>query len=340
MENKVKFITLILFILVFLSISPIYSKEQIQSPSCGDGTLYGACSGNKPYFCVEENKSLVERASVCGCNNLSWQSGEACISRYESYPKDITLKYLVGEEQSELDFTVYGQMADYLSKFSRAIEYNGNEQPSRADFKLKEVNEEEQRELLLPLVVEIQNLEDDKVKQARIAVSLVQNIPYGLTEKTVLLPSGEINYSKYPYEVLYYNEGICGEKSALLAFLLKELGYGVSIFYFPEENHEAVVIKCPMKKSFRESGYCFVETSGNSIISDYSMEYVGDLRLISEPEIMVISDGISLPEKMPEYKDAKTMKNIRNKNILSIFNFWKADDIKEKYGLVEEYQIE
>ena len=95
-----------------------------------------------------------------------------------------------------------------------------------------------------------------------------------------------------------------------------------------------------MKKSFRESGYCFVETSGNSIISDYSMEYVGDLRLISEPEIMVISDGISLPEKMPEYKDAKTMKNIRNKNILSIFNFWKADDIKEKYGLVEEYQIE
>ena len=70
------------------------------------------------------------------------------------------------------------------------------------------------------------------------------------------------------------------------------------------------------------------------------MEYVDGLRLTSEPEIMVISEGISLPEKMSEYKDAKDMKDIRNRNFLSLFKFWKADNIKQKYGLIEEYQIE
>jgi len=37
--------------------------------------------------------------------------------------------------------------------------------------------------------------------------------------------------------VLYEDKGVCGEKSLLLAYLLRELGYGVVLFEFKPENH-------------------------------------------------------------------------------------------------------
>src|SRR3989344_5114584 len=337
MFKKEKLILVFVILLILSLTSFAYSKE-IEIQACGDETPYGLCSKTKPYFC--EQGILVEKISVCGCSNLSQNLGGSCYSIHQSYPKKTTFKYILNGIEKEIDFIMYGEMADHLSRVSRVIEYTEDKKPSRADFKFKIINHEEQRELLMPLVVKIQNLERDSVNQARIAISLVQSIPYGTTEKTILFPSGEINYSKYPYEVLYYNEGICGEKSALMAFLLKELGYGVSIFYFPEENHEAVGIKCPIEKSFRKSGYCFIETSGPAILNDYSIEYTGGLRLESEPEVIVISDGISLPEKMLEYKDAKDLRDIRNKNIFGFFKKYKFPALKEKYDLIEEYKVE
>jgi len=231
-------------------------------------------------------------------------------------------------------------MADYLSRVSRVIEYSNGKDPSRDDFKLKTIGDEEQRELLMSLIVKIQNISNNSVDQARIAVSLVQNIPYGSIERKTFLPSGEVDYSQYPYEVLYNSKGICGEKSTLMAFLLKELGYGVSIFYFSDENHEAVGIRCPMEKSFRNTGYCFVETGGPAIISDSSVQYTGGISLTSEPEIIVISAGISLPRGLQEYKDAKDLTDIRSKNFFSLFKMHKFDDIKQRYGLIEEYGVE
>ena len=217
-EKKLFVVFTIVFFTVML-MTFVYSKQETQIPACGDGTSYDVCSKTKPYFC--ENGLLIEKASICGCNNLSWQSVDLCYSRYESYPKEINLGYMLNEAKNHMNLIVYGEMTDYLSRFPRTIEYNDGQIPSRADFKLKAINEEEQRELLMPLVIKIQNLNSDRVEQARIAISLVQSIPYGTTDKTIFFPTGEINYSKYPYEVLYYNQGICGEKSALLAFLFE-----------------------------------------------------------------------------------------------------------------------
>ena len=135
------------------------------------------------------------------------------------------------------------------------------------------------------------------------------------------------------------NEGLCGEKSELLVFLLKELGYGTVMFYFLNENHEAVGIKCPVEKSLEKSGYCFLETSGPSIITDNSIEYADGITISSEPEIMLISEGNSLPNNMYEYTDAKDLRDIKAKNFFGFFKFWKLDDIKKKYGLEEEYNL-
>ena len=212
------------------------------------------------------------------------------------------------------------------------------------DFKLKHINEEQQRELLLPLVSAIQNRAKDKVDQFRIAVSLVQHIDFGFSGEIVsLIGDKSLNYSRYPYEVLYDMQGVCGEKSELLAFLLREIGYDVVLFYHAEENHESLGVKCPLEYSVSDSGYCFVETSAPSIITDNEIEYVGGLRLNSEPEIMLISEGISLEDNLPEYKDAqdfiKIRRSLKQGKKLDFSESEKLDELIKKYGLVEIYGV-
>ena len=288
--------------IVILFLSFIQAKEV---SVCGDGTLLNSCSLTKGYFC--EDRKLVERASVCDCPENLVKSGDKCISKYQTESKKVNLRYFFDGEEKEIIFTVYGGMNNYVSELKKNINYAGNESPSRGDFKLKSMDEPEQRNLLIPLVVEIQNLEKKKEDQFRIATSIVQSISYGYSDKTASFFGIELNYSRYPYEVLYENEGICGEKSELLAFLLRELGYEVVLFYNQKENHESVGIRCPLEYSWNNSGYCFIETSGPSIISDTSIGYVGGVRISSEPQIINISRGISLGENLKEYKDAKKL---------------------------------
>ncbi|MFH1311305.1 MAG: hypothetical protein ABIH65_02775 [Nanoarchaeota archaeon] len=335
-------IVIIIFILAFVVFYiGSFDIEYEKIPICGDGTFYNTCSLAKPYFC--DDGILIEKASICGCNkNLEFsKENESCVSEYNINSRNITLGYFLLGQQNEIIFTAFEGVYNNISNMSRVIYYEGSEMPSRVDFKLQSISNEFQKEMILPLVKKIQNSAPyDKAEQVRIAIGLVQTIPYGFLEKTDKFGNISINHSRYPYEVLYENQGICGEKSLLLAFLLKEMGYGVSIFYFADENHEAVGIKCPIEKSFYGSGYCFVETGGASIITDFSMEFANGKKLNSMPDILLISDGIPLPDDMYEYKDAKTLNDIRNRNLLGFLKSWKFDKIKEKYGLVEAYELE
>ena len=162
-----------------------------------------------------------------------------------------------------------------------------------------------------------------------------------LTNTNLRILTQEINYSRYPYEVLYDMQGVCGEKSELLAFLLREIGYGVTFFYHKQENHESLGIKCPIEYSLGNTGYCFIETTGPSIITDNEIEYVGGIKLFSEPEVMIISEGTSLGDDLYEYEDAKDLRNIRRtiekKGKINIFKSRKLEELNEKYGLIEMY---
>ncbi len=303
---------------------------------CGDGTPFKECSSAKPYFC--DLGVLVENSSKCGCPDILTQEGDYCVSQYQTEPKTISLKYILNGGEGNIDLTVYKGLTDYISELPIEIRYSGNETPSLVDFKLRNMNEPEQRELLMPLVKGIQNMAKEKEEQARIAISLVQNLPYGGSGRTVTLVRQEVNYSRYPYETLYDNKGLCGEKSEILAFLLRELGYGVAFIHHSAENHDAVGIKCPIENSLDGSGYCFIETTGPSIISDHGIEYVGGIKLFSLPQITPISEGVSLPRNMEEYEDARTLNEMRGGS--TIFSQeGKFLELKEKYGLIEEYNI-
>lgn len=337
---------IVVVILFFIIIINLQKERTGKEFVCGDGTDYGDCSSNKPYFC--DNGTLVERASFCGCPDIEGmdflKKEDSCISQYHDNPKNLTLDYKINGKNGTLNITVYKDLINYLSQISDSIIYREDETPVRKDFKLKKLDNNRQRVFLMPLVTAIQNKAPrDKTKQARIAVSAVQHIQWGWSDKTRIFNGQKLNYSRYPYEVLMDNQGICGEKSELLTFLLRELGYGVSILYYQPENHEAVGIKCPVEESIDETGYCFVETSGPAIITDNSIEYSGGTILQSEPQVIEISDGISLPKNMYEYRDAETMKKINNqireKGVINLFQKIKLDDLKEKYGLAEVYNL-
>lgn len=345
---KPKYIVIVfisVLLLTFLATYVAFSEVKKEgTPTCGDGTFYDTCSLEKPFYC--EDGTLQERASLCGCpDSVSGfdveKEGDFCLSEKNTDLKDISLRYILDGEIHETSFSVYEGVSDDVSEVSREISYEESEIPFRVDFKLRVINNEIQRQNTMPLVKKIQNLAPgNKADQARIALSMVQNVPYGFSNESINFRGEEVNYSRYPYEVLFDNQGICGEKSELAALLLKELGFGVSIFYFEEENHEAVGIKCPVKESLYGSGYCFVETGGPAIISDSRMEFVGGVKLESIPEVMLISEGISLPKGMEEYRDAKTLNQIRERNILGILKLWKHNQIREKYGLDGVYALD
>lgn len=335
-HNNIIFLSLLAVIIIGFSLALLFIAVRSEAGVCGDSTPPGYCSLSKPYYC--ESGILVEKASICGCSELSSVEGEFCTSVYQTEPRAVFLNYILNGEENLIEFEVYGGLFDYLSNLSRVISFDTGESPSRLDFKLNAIDEPWQRELLLPLVKKIQNSTSDKEDQARIAISLVQNIEYGFSNKTVDFLGEALNYSRYPYEVLYESQGICGEKSELLVFLLRELGYKTAFFYYSAENHEAVGIGCPIEESYGNSGYCFVETTGPSIITDDSIEYVGGITLVSEPEIIPISEGESLGRGLPEYKDAEVVKKIRQGSPVILSNY-KFDLLKTRYGLIEEYNL-
>jgi hypothetical protein len=331
---------LIFSIILILQISKgVNESFKDKTISCGDGTMDGNCSLNKPYYCYEG--VLIEKASSCGCPKNFTQNKDSCTTKYETYPKKILLKYVLRGEEKEIPFVIYRGVENYVSNLTRYLVYENGEKPSIQDFKLKIINEPIQREYLLPLVIEIQNSADSKEDQLRIAVSLVQQIPFGFSEKLTLFGGRYINYSRYPYDVLWDSEGICGEKSDLLAFLLKELGYDIVLFHHYDENHESVGVKCPEEYSLDNTGYCFIETTGASIMTDHDIEYIGGIKLKSTPEVIPISNGYALKDDLYEYKDAKTLIKInqivQDKGRLNLYRQDQLERLEKKYDLEKEY---
>jgi hypothetical protein len=341
---QIKYMVLTLFVLILLILFVIFNfigKEisNSENGACGDGTIYNSCSDVNPYFCLEGK--LIDYALVCGCPEGFTKINDSCISFYQTNPREISLNYVLRGESYSINFTVYDGFENYISEIPRSIRYSGGDKSSRADFKLKSINEEEQRKFLLPLVIAIENITSNKEDQARIAISVVQNIPFGASTRTATYGSYVVNYSRYPYDVLYDMQGICGEKTDLLAFLLREIGYGTSFFYYPLYSHEALGIKCPMKESLTGSGYCFIETTGPSILTDNKISYVGLGKIYENPEIYPLSDGNSLSKNMYEYSDSEKLIRIRGiiegDGWLNPFMRRTYEKLKEKYGLVESY---
>ncbi len=327
--NRFWIILLGLFLLVgILYFNIAEPKELVKvNDSCGDGTLFGRCSFTKPYYC---NNGSLEINYSCGCPEFFDEMADgSCRSDYQTGGKPLSLNYILRGKKDFVNLEVYRGLNDYLSELPRNI-YSDGQEVTRKDFKENFIGEEVQDVFLSELVIKIQNITSDKIDQARIAVSLVQNIPYGFSNKTSQFSNSVLIHSRYPYEVLYDEKGICGEKSALLLFLLKKLDYESGFFYYPIENHEAVWIGCEEKER------CFVETTTPSIITFDNGYYSWFGYLSSDPQSFKISSGAKLPV-IYEYEDAEKWTKYRSKildgNKLNYFQKKQYESLKLNYGL-------
>lgn len=324
-----------LFVPDFGDVTEKIDKEEKSLETCGDGSFDDTCSLDSPYYC--EGDLLVRDASACGCPEFMERDRGMCTSEYETNSKDVTYDYVLRGEEKNITLTVYEGVRDYMHEKDKNIFYTEGEKISRRDFKLNAIDDRVQTQYILPLVKRIQNTAPgDKVNQARIAVSLVQHIPYGGSDEVVDLGNQQINYSRFPYEVLYDNEGICGEKTELMALLLKEIGYGTSFFFWPTENHESLGIKCPVEESFQNTGYCFVESTMPAIISDSELSYKGLGKLSDDVNVYHLSKGFSLPEDIYEYDDREKLQSIKRNDV---FRKGAYENLQEKYGFKGEYRV-
>ena len=121
-----------------------------------------------------------------------------------------------------IPFKVYTGVNDYIVSLGEI--YTGDDYNAV-------IGNEVQQKYISPMVENIRRAAKNPDDEARIAISLVQHIKYdanAVNEIQVnMSKTGQKYIGRYPYTILDQNwGGICGEKSFLLALLLKELGYG------------------------------------------------------------------------------------------------------------------
>lgn len=245
--------------------------------------------------------------------------------------KSVTLTYYLHGQEYDLDYTVYKGLNDYLASLPRSISYYTTP-PTTKDFIMRDINQEQQCVFLSEFVESITAITDNEDDQVRIAVSIVQQIPYDWSGYYSSFNSGE-----FPYEVLYTQSGVCGEKSNLLVFLLRELGFGVAVLEFESDSHRAVGIKCPMKYSYHGTGYCFVETTSPTIITDSEGDYIGVGKL-SDHVLISIADGKSFESVSEEYYDNQELNHLNDRadesgGVLSQHDYNRWWELVNKYGI-------
>jgi hypothetical protein len=180
------------------------------------------------------------------------------------------------------------------------------------------IGNEVQRKYVSPMVENIRRTAKKPDDEARIAISLVQHIKYDAhavneirvnTSKT-----GQKYVGRYPYTILDQNwGGICGEKSFLLALLLKELGYGVALYEFDDIHHIALGIKAPTQYAYQGTGYALIESTAPEIptFDEYSFVGINTTLLSTSPsKTVIVSDGKSFTTIKTEYSDAQLERSI------------------------------
>ncbi|MFH1664209.1 MAG: hypothetical protein ABH986_05405 [archaeon] len=245
-------------------------------------------------------------------------------------PKDVNFAYVLRGEHWKLTSQFYGGLNDYLQSQPRSITLLKGEEITDVNFVEKFIDELNQKIYLKSLVDYIKQIEVSDADKVRIVVSLVQNIPYDYNAY-YRIENDENNIEKYPYQVLYLNTGVCGEKSRLLIYFLRELGYGTAYINFEKENHAVTGIKCPIKYSYKDSGYCFIESTAPTIITYSEGEYLNAGKLSSTPKIIVSSEGMSFDSVSEEFNDALRYKELIKDHLGNNYSDWLS--LMSKYGL-------
>jgi hypothetical protein len=169
------------------------------------------------------------------------------------------------------------------------------------------VDDNTQKEYMESLVRDIRYTSDNTDIQAQHAIRFVQSLPYNDTSYRE-----DPSLWHYPYQTLYNDGGVCSDKSELLVYLLRELGFATVIFHFSEEDHAAVGIKTNHTLGYAETEYTFIETTTPSMIGYANMTYNnGTMKLHTIPDVITMSTGKTMGKYAnEEFNDAMEMNRL------------------------------
>jgi hypothetical protein len=250
---------------------------------------------------------------------------------YRASPQTIVYPYVLNGNRKSISFTTYGGLNNYLS-MNEPPSYNSHD-----DFIKRLTLDTEQDTYFKPLLDEIKKQSPNKDDQAKIAISIVQNIPYNYARADNITKKQNTSW-QYPYETIYLNSGVCIDKSLLLIYLLNKLGYDAVLFEFDQENHAAVGIKTNPEYMYKHTGYAFIETTRPTIITDSSGRYgINSAILTSTPAVTYLTNGNETIEVSQEYKDAKTYNELTaTQQKLQPLIYRQLELIIWKYGLKDK----
>ena len=217
---------------------------------------------------------------------------------YRQSPKTTSFSYVIDGNRRFMNFTTFGGLSDFFSSKSHSYHYDPDNGVIM-DLLENEVQNENMR-LFIDMIRKRSITSDD---QAKIAISLVQRIPYNGNR-----------YSRtatdwyYPYETVHNDKGSAADKSVLLAYILNELGFETVLFEFP--SHMAVGVKSSSKYSFYDTGYAYIETTRPTIITYEPDAGYGGFSISQNPRIIHLSGGRRVLDVTTEYGDARRMKQL------------------------------
>jgi hypothetical protein len=193
------------------------------------------------------------------------------------------------------------------------------------------IDRADQKEALMPLV----NWLNKKIKKSddrvRVAASMVQNITYddNKASGTEIISTGRGHGSRYPYETAYENLGICGEKAFLMAFLFKNLGYGVAVITYVTSgsSHQIAGVKCSSAYDTSDTGYCFIDPNYRHMIT-----FGGSYETKTPYLIVPIADGKTFSAKK-DWKDSRSWWKVLNEGTGTAKNYKLYKKLIKKYGM-------
>lgn len=245
-------------------------------------------------------------------------------SSFRKNPKTLSYRYYLDGTKS-ISFTTYGGLAEYLSKEDHTYRYDPVNEVI-----MELLRNSYQDEYLEQFIEGIKRTSSNSDTQAKVAISLVQHIPYDWN-RFYKVGSDWL----YPYETLYLNKGVCSDKSLLLSYLLNRLGYDTVLFEFPD--HMAVGVKCDSRYDFYDTGYAFIETTRPTIITYVPEEYIGGFKITTAPKVIHLSGGTKSLDVSSEFRDAEEYRRLLAMgSVLDQYHYNRWLVISNKYDLQYE----
>ncbi|MDD3006008.1 MAG: hypothetical protein PHX30_00275 [Candidatus Pacebacteria bacterium] len=182
-------------------------------------------------------------------------------------PKTVDFQWSYRGKEYSIKETFYGNIDAYYKEHPVKALYEGRaEDEYYENFALNLEHEEDPT--INDVVNDIKsegvknNLSEEEILE--LVISFVQDIPYDDAKYDLIeSASGNVeeSWTRFPYEVLYDNTGICTDKSMLTVALVEKLNYGTALFGFDKKEHMVPAIQCTQEYSSYYSGYCYTEVT-------------------------------------------------------------------------------